>query len=248
MLHLPIERLAELVDETAAPAERDHLAACTSCAAELQAHRRLVTMASDERRRIAPPLTEWGALSDALRAEGLIAPVPVARPTGRRFSPMHLLRRVAAVAVLVGGGAVLGRMTAGLGVIDAVAFRSPATTPTASPTADGDVGALLVSNDGDDFDSTQEAMAALERAQRAYEAAATYLANHDEGLTEQAPDRYRTRLAALDRTAETMVEALHEAPQDPLINQYLVATLGAREQTLRRLGTALPVGNRLVRR
>lgn len=246
MLHLPIERLAELVDESAATPEREHLAACTTCAAELQAYRRLVTMASDERRRIAPPLTEWGPLSDALRAEGLLAPSANVRPRSSTFSPVLILRRAAAVAVLVGGGAVLGRMTAGLGVADAVAFRTPAAAQFADGAGSGD--ARPVSNESADFVSTQEALDALERAQRAYESAATYLASHDSSVTEPAPERYRTRLAALDRTAETMVEALHEAPQDPLINQYLVATLGAREQTLRRLGTALPVGNRLVRR
>jgi hypothetical protein len=246
MLHLPTERLAELVDEGATAPEREHLAVCSTCTVELQAYRRLVAMAADERRRIAPPHTEWNALRQALRAEGLIAPADGERAGSTRFAPLFLLRRVAAILVLVGGGAILGRMSAGLGVVDALAIRSGAT-PAQSVADGGSNGVQLASNNDGGFVSTQDAVAALERAQRAYEEAAAYIATHDTSSMEQAPEQYRTRLAALDRTAETMYEALHEAPQDPLINQYLVATLGAREQTLRRLGTALPVGNRLVR-
>jgi len=105
----------------------------------------------------------------------------------------------------------------------------------------------LVANEGDSFTSPQAALASLERAQRTYEAAAMYLASHDTMSSADASEQYRTRLAALDRTAETMQQALREAPQDPLINQYYLATMNAREQTLRRLGTVMPVGNRLGR-
>jgi hypothetical protein len=62
-----------------------------------------------------------------------------------------------------------------------------------------------------------------------------------------SPDTYRTRLAALDNVMTEMRSALHEAPQDPVINQYYLATVGAREATLRQLGTTLPAGARLNR-
>jgi len=42
-------------------------------------------------------------------------------------------------------------------------------------------------------------------------------------------------------------QALREAPQDPVINQYYQATVGAREATLRQLGTTLPAGAKLNR-
>jgi hypothetical protein len=45
----------------------------------------------------------------------------------------------------------------------------------------------------------------------------------------------------------SMRTALHEAPHDPVINQYYMATVGAREATLRQLGTALPAGRSLNR-
>jgi hypothetical protein len=42
--------------------------------------------------------------------------------------------------------------------------------------------------------------------------------------------------------------ALKEAPQDPVINQYYLQTVGAREATLRQLGTTLrPAGVSLNR-
>ncbi|MFN8668621.1 MAG: hypothetical protein U0164_15690 [Gemmatimonadaceae bacterium] len=257
MLHLPIERLAELVDGGATPAEREHLVACVSCTRELEAYRRLVVMADDERRRIAPPLTEWNALGDRLRAEGLVkAPAATAVQgtvtRGRRFgSVVDVARRAAAVVVLVGGGAVLGRMSTGMEVVEAVALRggagalvdSSVSGPASAGMAPSNV--IPASNPGSDFGTSQDALAALDQAQRQYEQAAAWLATHDTSSSEAAPEQYRTRLAALDRTAQTMQQAMRDAPSDPYINQYYLATLSAREQTLRRLGTTLPVGNKL---
>ena len=240
MLHLTIERLAEVVDGGATPSEREHFVACVTCMRELDAYRRLVAMASDERRRIAPPLTDWGSLALRLRVEGLVAAdgVPVGRGS---VGAVAVLRRAAAVVVLLGGGVVLGRVSAGMQVADAVAFRTPATVDSLSRS-----GQFTVNPSGG-FSSSQAALEAIEQAQRQYEVAATYLAAHDTTSSVQAPEQYRTRLAALDRTAETMQQAMRDAPADPYINQYYLATLSAREQTLRRLGTTLPVGNRLGR-
>lgn len=253
MLHLPIERLAEVVDGGASAREREHLLACVTCTRELEAYRRLVAMAGDERRRIAPALTRWDSLASALRAEGLLAePSLTAMP-----APLHrratgdLLRRAAAVIVFVGGGAVLGRMSAGMPIMQAVAMRPslPAVTGDAPGTSGVSRGApgVLTAGAGDGFSTSQDALSALEMAQRQYELAATWLASHDTSSSDLAPEQYRTRLAALDRTAETMQQAMRDAPSDPYINQYYLATLSAREQTLRRLGTTLPVGLKLGR-
>jgi hypothetical protein len=251
MLHLPIERLAELVDGGATPPEREHLLACVSCTRELEAYRRLAVMAEDEHRRIAPPLTNWESLGERLRAEGLVAPA-VAPPRAPHLRAIDVMRRAAAVLVLVGGGAVLGRMSAGMQVVDAVAFRPTSTAPAESAAVGGAPAVLTAGGSGGTngtpaFASSTEALAALDVAQRQYEHAATWLASHDTTSSDMAPEQYRTRLAALDRTAETMEQAMREAPADPYINQYYLATMNAREQTLRRLGTTLPVGNKLRR-
>jgi hypothetical protein len=248
MLHLPIERIAELVDGGATPQERDHLLACAACTRELEAYRRLMAIASDERRRIAPPLTDWDSLAPRLRAEGLLAPGRAAAATRERGGAMvTFLRRAAVVVVFVGGGAVLGRMSAGVPVLDALAFAPNVGLSTAAPDSNGGAPTRLASDPGIGFATAQDALRALESAQRQYEVAATWLATHDTSSSELAPEQYRTRLAALDRTAETMQQAMHDAPADPYINQYYLATLSAREQTLRRLGTTLPVGSKLGR-
>jgi hypothetical protein len=261
MLHLPSERLAELADGLdgsdasgrsadagARSEELSHLRVCESCTRELESYRRLVAVAADERLRIAPPLTNWASLSGALREASLLSPavVPIAARSNRRA----LFRRAAAAIVLIGGGAVLGRATSNIHFGSSTLALG---SENVSPASDGSDAftpaseAQLVSNATDMFASPQAALASLERAQRTYEAAATYLATHDTTSLGSSTDQYRARLAALDRTAETMQAAMREAPQDPLINQYYLATMSAREQTLRRMGTVMPVGNRLGR-
>jgi hypothetical protein len=101
--------------------------------------------------------------------------------------------------------------------------------------------------DTEEFASTAAAMQTLQRAQQDYERAALFLANHDTTMTEGATEAYRTTLAALDEMAETSLRALSEAPADPIINQVYFTTLGARNMTLGKLATALPVGSRLSR-
>jgi len=252
MQHLPIERMAELVDGDASPSEREHLTACVPCSQELEAYRRVTAMAGDARRRIAPPLTNWDTLSVRLRAEGLVTSGRSRSKVGRTWwrEAGDGLRRAAVVVVFLGGGAVLGRMSAGMPITEAVAVGPGALLVGARSNAPGGgqgTPTLAASNPSGGFGTTADALRALEGAQRQYELAANWLASHDTSSSELAPAQYRTRLAALDRTAETMQQAMREAPSDPYINQYYLATLSAREQTLRRLGTTLPVGSRLGR-
>ena len=54
------------------------------------------------------------------------------------------------------------------------------------------------------------------------------------------PGIYRTRLAALDKVNNAMESALRTAPHDPVINQYYLATMGARVATQQM--AARPVG------
>jgi hypothetical protein len=94
----------------------------------------------------------------------------------------------------------------------------------------------------------EDALATLETSQRNYDRAVAFIAAHDS--TVQSPDAgdvFRTRLAALDEMAETSRQALSVAPADPVLNQYYLSTLGAREVTLRQLGSVLPPGTRLTR-
>lgn len=237
MQHLPIERLAELADGEPTAAEHDHLAECAMCSAERIAYHRVVAMAADERRRIAPPISTWSMLSEELREQGLITTRE--QMTARKAFIARATRiawqSAAGIGILV-TGLVTGRVSAGMPLRSALAMAEtdavPLTTVALSP---------------DEFASTASAMQTLQRAQQDYERAALYLANHDTSMTENATDAYRTTLAALDEMAETSLRALSEAPADPIINQVYFTTLGARNMTLGKLATALPTGSRLSR-
>jgi len=237
MQHLPIERLAELGDTEPTAAERDHLAECTMCSAELGAYQRVVAMAADERRRIAPPLTDWGSLRGALKDQGVIV-TPVESAARRNWAARitSIGRRAAAAAVILAVGVVTGRMSTGMPLRTAMAVGG-----------EGDDNASMLAYTSDEFASTAVALQTLQRAQQDYDRAALYLASHDTSSAEGASELLRTRLAALDEMAETSRRALGDAPADYIMNQVYLTTLGARNMTLGRLATALPVGSRLSR-
>lgn len=205
-----------------------------------------------ERERGAPPLTDWSSIALQLRADGLIR--TPARES--RFAARHWMQAAAAIALLAGGAAI-GRYT-------------PSGTSTGSPpaaqTADASngssqgnsvttVGASQTSGTATnasattaEFHSPEDAWATLNRAGEEYQRASAYLsASNTQVPMPTNPDTYRTRLAALDNVMSDMRTALHESPQDPVINQYYLATVGAREATLRQLGTTLPAGAKLNR-
>lgn len=229
MLHLSTERLAELADTEPSPHELGHLRACAACATEREAHRRLFSLAADERLRLAPALSDWDSLRTRLHDEGLVVS-PVRRAV-RTWGTTAL--RIAAAAVLVAGGTAFGRMSAGATPLPWTERASSGTSAFASLAGYG---------------SPDEALDALQAAQSEYERAASYLTLHDSTrYTPEDTDIYRTRLAALDAMAEASRQALFDAPADPVLNQYYISTLGAREATLRQLGTALPVGMKLTR-
>jgi hypothetical protein len=258
MLHLSSERLAELADGEPTVAEAEHLAACAICATERSAHQRLLTMAGDERDRIAEPLTEWSMLSAKLRELGVISDhVPTAVAVDARVVPLPTPRphrrlwlaglRVAAGLVFAAGFGALGRMSAGatpapsgkdLVALGDLIFRNSAA-------------AVIPQNPFDQnspFSSVEDALATLENSQRSYDKAVMFIAAHDStGQSPEAGDVFRTRLAALDEMAETSRQALAAAPTDVVLNQYYLSTLGAREVTLRQLGSVLTPGKRLSR-
>jgi len=237
MQHLPIERLAELADGAPTVTEEQHLAECAMCAAERIAYYRVVSMAADERRRIAPPISTWGMLSEELREQGLITTREEATARKRFIDNFTRIawRSAAGIGILV-TGLVSGRMTAGMPLRTALALSDPEASQLTQ-----------VAMTAEDFSSSTAAMQALQRAQQEYERAALYLANHDTSTSEGASESYRTTLAALDEMAETSLRALSEAPADPIINQVYFTTLGARNLTLGKLATALPSGSRLSR-
>ncbi len=258
MSHLSSERLAELADGDPTVAEAEHLAACATCATERNAHRRLLTLAGDERGRIAPPLTNWASLSARLREEGIIAtsaaegavPVTDTRAVVAALTPPPRRHRRAWLAGFrVAAGLVVAATFGALGRISAGADVTP-SAPEIAQTINRVFGvdSPIVPAGGSAFASVEDALATLSDAQRDYDRAVAFIAAHDS--TVQRPDAdfvYRARLAALDEMAETSLQALSVAPTDPVLNQYYLSTLGAREVTLRQLGSVLTPGKRLSR-
>lgn len=195
-----------------------------------------------ERELGSPPLTDWDSIAARLRAEGLIKE----RGFGQRFTSRTWMQAAAAL-LLVAGGAAIGRYTA-------TASTSPDAAPNAAASAAApaalaeEASATNASATVAEFKSPEEAWSTLNRAGEEYQRASAYLsASNTDIPMPTTPDTYRTRLAALDNVMTEMRTALHEAPHDPVINQYYLATVGAREATLRQLGTTLPAGARLNR-
>ena len=203
-----------------------------------------------ERERGTPPLTDWDSLADRLRAEGLIKERQFGGSSGFGGFGPRVWMQAAAALLLVAGGAAIGRFTAPAAASVNTASQSPSTTNTGGQTASaGNVGnATTASSPVPEFRSPEEAWDVLNRSGEEYQRASAYLtANNTAVPLPTNPDTYRTRLAALDNVMSEMRSALNEAPQDPVINQYYLATVSAREATLRQLGTTLPAGARLNR-
>lgn len=252
--HLSAERLAALASESPTPAEVAHLEHCAPCGQERAAAVALLELARAERARVAPPLTDWGALSAALRAERLVAvdrdAAELAIEAGRGGPPVHLLdarraprraipvwlgRAAAAALFLVVGGAA-GRMSAGADPLP-VLRGSGSAAPV-----------VAVADTAATPRSAEEAMAVLGRAERDYRVATAFLAAQaDPAAGLDSPELYQRRLAVMDEVAALTRAALYEAPHDPVLNQYYLASLGAREATLQQLGIALPQGTQLNR-
>jgi len=195
---------------------------------------------AQERSREQPPLNEWRTIAARAREEGLIRETHASRWW---TSSQPWLRSAAAVLLLIGGIAI-GRATTAL----PSAVESTASNPTSAVTTNGPATAssrgpsVLPSGDAT-FASVDDASAALDRAVRDYQRASEFLAvSNSSPATRDSLAMYSARAAALDKIENATVVALQTAPHDPVINQYYLATMGARVATQQQL--AQPVGLR----
>ena len=251
MSHLSTERLAALGDEEPTAAEAAHLAACGECARERAAYRTLVAMAHAERDAIGIPLTRWESIAGALANEPLtVAPAraraasSIGATPGRAARFLRMPVRAAAGLLLLAGGAVAGRVSAGAPPIPfSVARPDAATQRVAEGNARVTSGAR--ERGSMTFASVEEARSAQLRSEATYQQAAAFLADHDSlGGSDDSPEMVKSRLAALDQMISTTRAAMREAPHDPVINGYYLTTVGQREVALRQLNTALPASLR----
>jgi hypothetical protein len=234
MSHLHPERLAALADGEPSAAEATHLSSCSACEREIAAHRRLLMLAWQERETLSAPLASWDAIAAAARMEGLIHDE---RPA-QRAPALRVTRRfqAAAAIVLLVGGMAIGRLA-----LPEFAGSETATTTPSDARLASNADTMIT------FRSPAEAFFVLERAERDYRLAIMYLSGQDT-VTRVADDPaiYRARLAALEEMNDVALDAVHQAPQDPLMNRLYLSTLGARDATLRQLGEKLPENVKLV--
>jgi len=186
-----------------------------------------------ERAREDEPLNEWRTIAARAREEGLIR-----GESGPRWSAGQPWMQAAAAVLLLIGGIAIGRTTLGLPtanqsqnavVPNAVVPNAPVTAgPNTEATAPTPANPAPTFS----FTSVDEASATLDRAVREYQNASQYLAaNNISTKTRDSAAFYSARAAALDKIANATESALLTAPHDPVINQYYLATMGARVAT-----------------
>ncbi|MEO8579758.1 MAG: hypothetical protein ABI469_05885 [Gemmatimonadales bacterium] len=176
-----------------------------------------------ERTRPQEPLNQWRTIAARAREEGLIRESQSSRLWG---SSQPWLQAAAAVLLLIGGIAI-GRTTVGLpSTTQSTASALPSANAT--PTA----GTLPDAGSVTSFASVSDAAATLDRAVQEYQAASRFIAaNNPTSDLRDSSAIFSARAAALDKIVNATESALQGAPHDPVINQYYLATMGARVAT-----------------
>ena len=198
----------------------------------------LDVMVDRERSRDFAPLNDWNTIAARLREEGIIR---------HRGQPVVAARgswwmRAAAVATIVIGSAAVGRYTASQPI-----NQTPVAASKTSAVPAQQASNTSLASSATEFRSADEAWAVLNRAGAEYQRASAYLAANNSVQTIRADSApiYRSRLAALDEVMQATHSALNQAPNDPVINQYYLATMGAREATRQKLNAVQTVGAKL---
>jgi hypothetical protein len=194
---------------------------------------------AQERSREQPPLNEWRTIAARAREEGLIRDTQASRWW---TSSQPWLQSAAAVLLVIGA---IGRATIALpSALPTAANNSASTVATnVTPSAASSDQSTLSTSGNASFASVDQASAALSQAVKDYQRASEFLAvsNGSSGVRDSLA-MYSARAAALDKIENATVVALQTAPHDPVINQYYLATMGARVATQQQL--AQPVGLR----
>jgi hypothetical protein len=179
-----------------------------------------------ERAREQAPLNEWRTIAARAREEGLIRETESSRWWA---SSQPWLQSAAAMLLLVGGIAI-GRTT--IGLPSATQNSASATAVGTASTAGATVPSLGSTPGNVNFASVEEATTALNRAVDSYQRASEFLAVNNASVENgDSLAMYSVRAAALDKIENATVSALQSAPHDPVLNQYYLATMGARVAT-----------------
>src|SRR2546423_663047 len=185
-----------------------------------------------ERVREQEPLNEWRTIAARAREEGLIRD-----ESSQRWSGQPWMQAAAAILLLVGGIAI-GRTTIGLPTTGQSVATAPPATNTQAPANNVPTTASPATDAS--FASVNDASAALDRAVLEYQRASQYIAaNNLSARTRDSAAIYRARAEALEKIVNATESALRTAPQDPVINQYYLATMGAQAATRQAVSVGL---------
>ncbi|HEY0528653.1 MAG TPA: hypothetical protein VGD02_07480 [Gemmatimonadaceae bacterium] len=178
---------------------------------------------AEERARDYEPLNDWRTIVARAREEGIIVGTEA-----RGWSAGQPWMQAAAAILLLVGGVAIGRTTNSL-----PGSSQSESTPAVSTGVVSPVSRVEQPRSSATFASVDEASITLAQALADYQRASAYLAaNNSEGATTTDSSRvYQNRLAALEKVGHAMESALQTAPHDPVINQYYLATMGARVAT-----------------
>lgn len=180
-----------------------------------------------ERERRHPPLNSWAEISERAREEGIIRRGERSLWTAGR----PWLQAAAGIVILL-GGITIGRSLASRPPAQTAGVSNAGVTPTPTPAS---------------INTVDDAWKTLDRAAADYQSASAFLAarNTPGPIADDSAAIYRARLAALEQLMNATETARENAPRDPVINQYYLAALGAREATAQQLGAVRPVNLRL---
>lgn len=180
---------------------------------------------AEESARRPAPLNDWRTIAARAREEGLIH-----ESSSRGWLSSQPWMQAAAAVLLLIGGIAIGRTT--LALPSATQRDASVAGTGATPSA---AGSEVVPGSGSGsatFASLEEASATLDRAVDDYKRATAFLAaNNSSGRPRDSAAIYSARLVALDKVFDATESALQTAPHDPVINQYYLATMGARAAT-----------------
>ena len=181
-------------------------------------------LVAKERTRDHAPLNTWAQIAERAREEGLIH-----QDRRDRWSVGVPWMQAAAGIVIMLGGIAIGRSTTALPGAPVASSSSVPATPPAQR-----------------INTVEEAWATLDRASAEYQSASAFLAamNTAGPAVADSASIYRARLAALEQLMNATATARENAPRDPIINQYYLAALGAREATVQQLGAVQPANLR----
>jgi hypothetical protein len=182
-------------------------------------------LVAKERTRDHAPLNTWAQIAERAREEGLIH-----QDRRDRWSAGVPWMQAAAAIVIMLGGIAIGRSTTALP--EAPVASSPFSAPATAA--------------ANRINTVEEAWATLDRASAEYQSASAFLAamNTAGPAVADSASIYRARLAALEQLMNATATARENAPRDPVINQYYLAALGAREATVQQLGAVQPASLR----